>query len=267
MKFLIKDEYINGNPKRLVLHWTAGDRKSTNHDRQFYHFIIDQDLTLVYGHNKIEDNDNTSDGRYAAHCRRANTKTVGVALAGMAGSREKPFVRGTDPITHAQYELGCRVCAEIAYRCNFMGVNHKTIANHGMVEEKWGIDQRNKWDVMVLPWDVSKTWQQVEEHFLERVQYYYGEYRKFNEVVESAAYDYSVTESGINMQVGRVTAYGLNVRTGPSVKYNRIDILYKNAEVLIVGNHEDWFEVKTYDGRIGGWVHGAYLDMVDGIVG
>lgn len=54
----------------------------------------------------------------------------------------------------------------------------------------------------------------------------------------------------------------LNLRTGPGVRYDAIDILLEGATVSAIGRNADrlWLEVELSDGRIG-WVNAFYLEI------
>ena len=90
--------------KGIVVHWTAGTNKVSDLDRKHYHFIVDGQGNVVQGIHSVEDNDNTSDGRYAAHTRGANTGRIGVSMAGMRGAVESPFEAGPSPLTKPQWD-------------------------------------------------------------------------------------------------------------------------------------------------------------------
>jgi hypothetical protein len=60
---------------------------------------------------------------------------------------------------------------------------------------------------------------------------------------------------------GRVTAYGLNVRTGPGTAYPIVGGLSRDDVVEVVGKNAagDWLQI-AYNGQ-GGWVTAAYVDL------
>ncbi len=61
--------------------------------------------------------------------------------------------------------------------------------------------------------------------------------------------------------VGTVTAYGLNVRTGPGVAYPIISALSRGDTVEVVGKNatSDWLQIAYNGGK--GWVAAAYVDL------
>ena len=78
--------------KRIVCHWTAGQNKVSELDKEHYHFIVDGNGNVVAGDHTPEDNELTTDDDYAAHTRNCNTGAIGVAVAGMAGAVESPLL-------------------------------------------------------------------------------------------------------------------------------------------------------------------------------
>ena len=77
---------------------------------QHYHYLIDKDGVIHEGKYKPEDNENCSDGRYAAHTGGGNTGSIGVALCGMMGYKNPQNV-GAYPLTSKQVEAGFKLCA------------------------------------------------------------------------------------------------------------------------------------------------------------
>lgn len=135
--------WLDGHPSRIVIHWSAGGHKATSDDRQHYHFIIEGDGHLVRGVHPISANDSTGDGIYAAHTRGANTKTIGIALAAMRDSRERPFSPGDSPITLAQWGM---LIAALVQLCSRFRIEPTpaTVLSHAEVEKNLGIQQRGK---------------------------------------------------------------------------------------------------------------------------
>lgn len=55
-----------------------------------------------------------------------------------------------------------------------------------------------------------------------------------------------------------VTAYALNVRSGPSIKYSKVGLLYKGATVKVITTANGWSKV-YYNGNNVGYVSNNYL--------
>lgn len=137
--------------KRIILHWSAGGHAVSALDRQHYHFIIDGGGAVHEGNHKPEANTGfLRSGTYAAHTLNANTDSIGVALAAMAGAAERPFSPGRAPITEAQVSALVRLCADLCRRYG-IPVTRKTVLSHAEVQPTLGIAQRGKWDIAWLP--------------------------------------------------------------------------------------------------------------------
>ncbi|MGM9532775.1 SH3 domain-containing protein [Intestinibacter sp.] len=61
---------------------------------------------------------------------------------------------------------------------------------------------------------------------------------------------------------GVVTAYELNVRSGPSKSYNVKFVIYKNDKVTIEETSNGWYKITTKTGKQG-WASSKYIDVVE----
>ncbi len=159
--------------QRVIVHWTGGGPVATPLDREHYHILVNQDLTLVRGTHTVADNDNTSDGDYAAHTRNCNSKSVGVSLCGMLNAVQSPFYAGPYPIKESQWDRAAQVVAEVCARYG-IPVTPQTVLQHGEVPENLGIPQLGKWDVCKLPWEPTWTEKRVGDDFRMRVTRHLG---------------------------------------------------------------------------------------------
>lgn len=130
---------------KIIVHWSAGQNKASDVDKEHYHFIVEGSGNVVRGDNSIADNVNTADGKYAAHTRGTNTGSIGVSYAGMLGAVENPFNPGKYPITKTQWEAGIKLIAQLAKEYS-IPVTDKTILTHAEVQKNLGIAQAGKWD-------------------------------------------------------------------------------------------------------------------------
>ena len=101
--------------KRIIIHWTAGAPVPNSHEKECYHFLVDSLGKVRYGNHSPEDNLNCTDGNYAAHTGGGNTGSIGVALCGMMGFKDRNNL-GTCPITRIQFESTMKLCAELAIK-------------------------------------------------------------------------------------------------------------------------------------------------------
>lgn len=140
---------------RVIFHWTAGQNKASDLDREHYHILIEGDGRLVRGTPSIALNtEPKAKAGYAAHTLNCNTGSIGVSLCGMAGAVESPFSAGKQPITRAQWNALVCVLAQLCKRYGIK-VDRKTVLSHAEVQPTLKITQRGKWDIARLPFDTS----------------------------------------------------------------------------------------------------------------
>lgn len=71
----------------------------------------------------------------------------------------------------------------------------------------------------------------------------------------------AITQSSTSLNTtGVVTASKLNVRTGPSINYSIMHVLWQGNRVKVIGQSNGWYQIQLSDGRIG-WVNGTYLKL------
>jgi len=156
--------------ERVICHWTAGAWKASEHDREYYHILIEDDGRLVRGFKSIKDNVSTSDGIYAAHTKSLNTGSIGVAVCCMAGATEAPFSTGKYPLTEAQWDTLSTVVAEL---CGYyyISVTRETVLSHSEVQPTLGVSQSGKIDINWVPGMTSMgSPVEVGDRFREEVQ-------------------------------------------------------------------------------------------------
>ncbi len=150
-----------GDLSRIILNWTAGRHTVSPTDRINYHEIIAGDGTRVPGLLPPEANlPPLQPGQYVAHARGLNTGSIGLAMAGMLHTQQRPFKRGDFPITIAQVEGLCDAVVDYALRYD-IPVTRETVLTHAEVEVTLGVPQNFKWDVTWLP-DMEKPGDPVE---------------------------------------------------------------------------------------------------------
>ena len=140
--------------QRVIVHWTAGGHKASALDRAHYHILIEGDARLVRGIPTIPMNQAPPKKGYAAHTLNCNSGSIAVSACCMLGSNERPFRPGKSPLTRAQWEMIPRVLADLSRRYG-IPVSPKTMLSHAEVQSTLGIKQRGKWDISVLPFDVT----------------------------------------------------------------------------------------------------------------
>jgi N-acetyl-anhydromuramyl-L-alanine amidase AmpD len=155
--------------KRIICHWTAGVYDASDDELEHYHILVLQDGSLVCGSHPIDANAKPIGQSYAAHTLRCNTESIGISVCCMADAIESPFSGGKCPMTEWQWEVLAQVAADLAQRYG-ISVTPQTILGHGEVESNLGIEQRGKWDPLMLPWQPHLSKKEVGDRFRARVQ-------------------------------------------------------------------------------------------------
>lgn len=136
--------------KRVIMHWTAGTNKISPIDKQHYHEIVDGNGQRELGNLRPEANLDISDGNYMAHTRGLNGGSIGLAMAGMHGAKDRPFNAGKYPMTAKQLTAFVAMVAEYAETYN-IPITRQTVLTHAEVQPTLGVPQRGKWDIAWLP--------------------------------------------------------------------------------------------------------------------
>jgi hypothetical protein len=136
--------------KRIILHWTAGTHTPNGLDLSHYHFVINGAGNVLPGKHPVHASAAPIRGAYAAHTRGANSDSIGVALAAMAGAKERPFSAGKYPITPAQVEALVKLVRKLSADYK-IPVTRQTVLSHAEVQPTLGIKQSGKWDIAWLP--------------------------------------------------------------------------------------------------------------------
>ena len=158
--------------KCITYHWTAGTYKPNSTDLKHYHYLIGKDGEIYNGKFSPKDNENCSDGKYAAHCGGGNTGNIGIAYCGMCGFTSQYNV-GKYPLTAKQVEAGFKLGAELVKEYN-LDINKKhTIQTH------YGFGQRNpktssfgKIDITYLPPYSDIPERLIEDFIANKVHWY-----------------------------------------------------------------------------------------------
>lgn len=169
----IPKEYLSKGVvmKRIICHWTAGGHKANSIDKSHYHFLFEGDGDIVRGDHTIADNGNTSDGDYAAHTLNCNQGSIGLSCCAMMDAEERPFKPGPAPLTEEQFESMCEAAAQLA-TYYAIPVDRTHVLFHSEVQSNLGIKQRGKWDMTVLPFDLSISKSQAGDYLRARVAAY-----------------------------------------------------------------------------------------------
>lgn len=141
---------------RIHVHWTGGGHSANATDLNSYHILVEGNGGVVRGNRSIEANAVGSKLKPASHTLGANQGAIGISMCCMAGAIESPFSTGRYPLTRIQWDNTMRVIATLARRY-VIPVTPVTILTHAEVEPNLGIHQKNKWDIVRLPFDDKIT--------------------------------------------------------------------------------------------------------------
>lgn len=136
--------------KRIIIHWTAGSGSPNSIDKKSYHYLIDSKGGVHNGIFKPEDNENCTDGKYAAHTGGGNTGSIGVALCGMFGFTSIKNT-GKYPLNKVQCEAAFKHIAKLVKKYN-ISINSNTVMTHyefGLKNQS--TSSRGKIDIIFLP--------------------------------------------------------------------------------------------------------------------
>lgn len=161
-------------PNKLTDHWCVSYYEQTFLD---YHFCIcynkEKDLAYVWKNPKIkpEDNDNTSDGKYAPHCAMCNTGNIGIGVCAMVGFDMKNK-KSSAPLNKKQFELMCKLNAECAYKYKFK-INEETVATHSERDKKIP-HPSGKIDIDYLPFEPTWKADKIYSEIRKKTNWYYN---------------------------------------------------------------------------------------------
>lgn len=136
--------------KRIIIHWTAGFAVPNEHEKECYHYLVDNIGKIYEGKFPASANEVCKSGHYAAHTGGGNTGSVGVALCGMYGFKDKKHA-GSYPFTKIQFEAAMQLCAKIAKKFN-IPITKTTVLTHyefGKTHPK--TTSAGKIDIIYLP--------------------------------------------------------------------------------------------------------------------
>lgn len=131
--------------KRIIIHWTAGGAVPNVHEKNCYHYLVDNSGKIHNGTFNVQANEHCIKGHYAAHTGGGNTGSIGVALCGMYGFKDKNNI-GICPITKIQFEVSMQLCAKLCREFNLpitkntlmthyeFGLNHPSTSSAGKID-------------------------------------------------------------------------------------------------------------------------------------
>ena len=158
--------------KRIIIHWTGGINQPNSTEYRHYHYMINGDGLIIRGQYAPEDNENCSDGRYAAHTGGGNTGSIGVALCGMFGFTGKPEST-MFPLKAVQLEAAYKKIAELCKKYK-IPITPETVLTHyefGKAHPK--TTSAGKPDISYLHPNPQLKPDEIGNHIRNKVLWYY----------------------------------------------------------------------------------------------
>lgn len=167
--------------ERIVIHHTGGSYRPNVHDKQCYHYMIDDKGQVIKGDLKPQDNIDCSDGVYAPHIKLFNTGSIGVACCGNFNYNLKNRSNSTKyPLTKCQIES---MCSTIAHLCLTFDipVTEATVFTHYEYDSKYKNNPdiyEGKTDITFIPYCPNLSVQNVGSYLRAKVKWYIEKYER-----------------------------------------------------------------------------------------
>lgn len=158
--------------KRIIIHWTAGTLQPNNVDYQHYHYLINGDGLVIKGKYRPEDNLNCNDGIYAQHCGGGNTGSIGVALCGMLGYKNRQQA-GNHLLTKTQCEKLFSEVANLCKRYNIKIAPDTVLTHYEFGRKHPNTSSAGKIDITYLPPYPEIQADKVGDFIRNKVRWYY----------------------------------------------------------------------------------------------
>lgn len=150
--------------KNIVFHWTGGNYTPCSVDKKSYHYLVTGDGKVVTGKFTPRDNENCTDGKYAAHCGGGNTGRIGIAICCRKGINTPP--------TKKQIEAMCNLAAQTCIDYGLVPKQCITHAEFGKTHPK--TTSAGKIDINYLPYIGLRGVDEVGDYLRNKTQWYYN---------------------------------------------------------------------------------------------
>lgn len=160
--FTFPDPTTIPQPHRVILHWTAGKYRSTQHDRAHYHALVEwngESIRVVQGvpisnnMHQLSSGDPTYSedpvSGYAAHTRGFNSFSIGYSICAMFEAVDRDEL-GDYPLLPEQVDGLITLCAQTAVVFD-LPVDQDHFFSHWEAEAIHGVPQPGKWDITYVP--------------------------------------------------------------------------------------------------------------------
>lgn len=158
--------------KRIIIHWTAGTNTPNNVDKEHYHYLIDGDGKVYQGKYKPEDNENCSDGRYAAHTGGGNTGSIGVSMCGMFIPAKSDLRQTKFPLTRKQCEACFKLCADLGKKYGIPITAQNIMTHYEFGKSHPQTSSAGKIDIIYLPPYPEQTTDKIGDFIRNKIRWY-----------------------------------------------------------------------------------------------
>jgi N-acetyl-anhydromuramyl-L-alanine amidase AmpD len=158
--------------KRIIIHWTAGTNQPNNVDKEHYHYLIDGDGKIHQGKYKPEDNENCSDGRYAAHTGGGNTGSIGISMCGMFIPAKSDLRQTKFPLTRKQCEACFKLCADVAKKYGIPITAQNIMTHYEFGKSHPNTSSAGKIDIIYLPPYPEQTADKIGDFIRNKIRWY-----------------------------------------------------------------------------------------------
>lgn len=158
--------------KRIIIHWTAGTNQPNNVDKEHYHYLIDGDGKVYQGKYKPEDNENCSDGRYAAHTGGGNTGSIGVSMCGMFIPAKSDLRQTKFPLTRKQCEACFKLCADLGKKYGIPITAQNIMTHYEFGKSHPQTSSAGKIDIIYLPPYPEQTADKIGDFIRNKIRWY-----------------------------------------------------------------------------------------------
>lgn len=167
--------------KRIVIHHTGGSYRPNLHDKQCYHYLIDDVGKVIKGNLPPQSNENCADGVYAPHIKLFNTGSIGVACCGNFNfNLRSPKTSTKYPLTQIQLESMCSVIAHLCLTYDIQ-VSESTVFTHYEYDNKHIKNPdiyEGKSDITYIPYCPNLSKDNVGTYLRNKVKWYITKYER-----------------------------------------------------------------------------------------
>ena len=154
--------------KNIILHWTAGNYKPCATDKEHYHYMIDKDGNVYRGKYTPQDNENCTDGKYAAHCGGGNTGRIGIAICCRKDLNTPPV--------KVQVEAMCNLAAQL---CTVYGLKPSDCITHAEFGQQHPkTSSYGKIDINQIPYANVSGVKACGDYLRNKINWYYKRWKE-----------------------------------------------------------------------------------------